>query len=673
VSDSFYITTPIYYVNDAPHVGHTYTTVVADALARYHRARGQDTRFLTGTDEHGEKIETTAAAHGMGPKEWADKTVVRFHEAWRRMDIANDDFIRTTDARHEAFVAEMWKRLEAAGDIYLGHYEGLYCVGCEAFYTEGQLEQPGNICPQHKKPVGLVKEPSYFFKMAKYQDRLLAHIDANPDFIVPEVRRNEVVAFVKSGLRDLSVSRTSFKWGIPVPGDPKHIIYVWIDALTNYMSALGEPGSDLYERFWRNAVHLIGKDIVRFHAVYWPTMLMSAGLPLPKTILTHGWWTVRGQKISKGLPATKVDPLKLADDIGPDALRYFLLREIPLGLDGDFSYEALIGRINSDLANDLGNLLNRMLPLVEKNAGGVVPAARPELDAAGANAEIAALAARCKAEAERQFEAFAPSRALEAIFEFIRGANRYVNDVLQDKGMRQDPARRGELEHFLHTALEAIAWAGWMVAPVMPRKAGELFEQLGLGAETARRWPQRWNHELPAGGKIAKGAVLFPRLDEARQAELLDKWIPPEARKDTEPGVPTAQTAPAAKPAAKDVDKTDKMVMSNEKMGLIAYEDFAKLDLRVATVVAAEKVPKTDKLLKLQLDVGGENRQVVAGVAETYAPDALIGKKVIFLANLAPREMRGVESQGMILAAGEKQVLALSALDKDVPSGTKVK
>ncbi len=661
----FYITTPIYYVNDVPHVGHTYTTVVADALARYHRARGRDTRFLTGTDEHGEKIETTARAHGLGPKEWADKVVVRFHETWKRMGISHDDFIRTTDARHETFVAEMWRRLEAAGDIYLGHYEGLYCVGCEAFYTEGQLE-PGNVCPQHKKPVSLVKEPSYFFRMSRYQDRLLAHIDEHPEFILPEVRRNEVVAFVKSGLRDLSVSRTTFKWGIPVPGDPKHIIYVWIDALTNYMSALGAPGSELYERFWRQAVHLIGKDIVRFHAVYWPTMLMSAGLPLPRTILTHGWWTVRGEKISKSLPATVVDPIKLADDIGPDALRYFLLREVPLGLDGDFSFEALLGRVNSDLANDLGNLVNRTLSMVEKYVDGVVPAARPQLDAAGPHAELAALAVKCKAEAERHFEAFAPSRALESIWEFIRGANRYV-DAAGAWTLAKDPARRGELEHVLHTFLEAVAWAGWMVAPALPEKAREIFVQIGLGGDAVGRWPERWNQELPAGGRVAKGSPLFPRLDEARQAELLARWIPPEA-----------QVAPEARKdvapeARKEVDKTDKVVMPNDKMGIIEYGDFQKLDLRVATVVAAERVPKADKLLKLQVDLGGETRQVLAGIAETYAPDALLGKKVVFLANLAPRKIRGIESQGMILAAGEERVLALSALDKDVPSGTKVK
>jgi len=646
---AFYITTPIYYVNDAPHVGHAYSTIIADALARYHRARGQHAFMLTGTDEHGQKIVSAAQKAGKEPKAFADGVVVRFRETWKHLLIDNQGFIRTTDPIHEAVVADVWKRMEAAGDIYLGEYEGWYCIGCEAFYTEGQLD-PGNLCPIHKTAVTRVKEPSYFFRMSRYQDPLLEHIEKHPEFIQPEARRNEVASFVRSGLRDLSVSRTSFNWGIPVPGAPEHIMYVWLDALTNYVSALGGVGAPLYDEFWPQAVHLIGKDIVRFHAVYWPTFLMSAGLPLPKTVFTTGWWTVRGEKISKSMPATRVDPNLLANDIGPDALRYFLLREIPVGADGDFSYEALIGRLNSDLANDLGNLVNRTLAMTDKYVGGVVPSASPALDGAGPHAELAALAARAKDEAERHFEAFATSRALESIWELVRGANRYV-DAAAPWALVKDPARKVELDHVLHTFLEAVLWSALLVWPAMPGKSAEIIAQLGLHANRAGTWPSRWNAELPSGGRIARGAPLFPRIDDARAAELLTRWIPADAR------LTVAPTAPAPAPATPAA----------------TYEDFAKLDLRVAQVLEAEAVPKADKLLKLKLDLGSEERTVVAGIAEAYKPADLVGRRVIFLANLAPRKIRGIESQGMILAAGEERVLALSAVDRDVPLGTKVK
>ena len=674
MSAPFYITTPIYYVNDVPHLGHAYTTIVADALARYHRARGTDTRFLTGTDEHGQKIEEVAQKRGLEPKAHADEVVERFRATWQNLDIAHDDFIRTTEPRHEAVVAEVWRRMAAAGDVYLGEYEGLYCVSCEAFYTEGQLDA-GELCPTHKRAVTRVKEPSYFFRLSRYQEPLLAHIDANPDFIQPESRRNEIVAFLRTGLRDISISRTTFRWGIPAPGDPAHVIYVWVDALTNYVSALGGPSAPLYERYWPGACHLLGKDILRFHAVYWPAMLLSAGLPLPRTLFAHGWWTLRGEKISKSLPATRVDPNQLAADLGPDALRYFLLREVPLGVDGDFSYESLIGRVNSDLANDLGNLLHRTLAMTDKYVGGIVPAAAPELDATGAHAELAALAERVRAETERHFDAFAPSRALESIWELVRAANRYV-DVAAPWTLAKDPTRRRELEHVIHTFLEAALWAALLAAPVIPRKAGVLLEQLGV-PELVGGWPSRWNCELPAGRTTTRGAPLFPRIDEDRQAELLARWLPPESGADA--GGARQTDAPATtKPAA--TAATERPTATKQKPpapaappGMIPYDDFARLDLRVARVLTAERIPGADKLLRLALELGGETRQVVAGLAEAYSPEALIGRSVIFLANLAPRRIRGVESQGMILAAGEEQVLALSALDRDVPPGTKVR
>jgi methionyl-tRNA synthetase len=656
---AFYITTPIYYVNDVPHVGHAYTTIAADALTRYHRARGEDARMLTGTDEHGEKIETAAAKAGKAPKQFADEIVVRFRQTWKNLLVEPDDFIRTTEERHQAVVIDLWKRLEAAGDLYLGEYEGWYCVGCEAFYTEAQLE-PGNICPQHKKPVGRVKEPSYFFRMSRWQEPLLEHFEKHPDFVQPESRRNEIVSFIRSGLRDLSVSRTSFHWGIPVPGDPKHVVYVWLDALTNYYSALGGTGSALTERFWPSVTHLIGKDILRFHAVYWPCFLLSAGLPLPRRIFSHGWWTVRGEKISKSLPATRVDPNQIAGDIGPDALRYFLLREIPLGADGDLSYEAMIGRLNSDLANDLGNLVSRTLSMTDKYVGGMIPPATPALDADGLNAELARLALQARDEAQRHFDAFAPSRALEAIWELVRGANRYV-DAAGPWTLAKAPARKVELDHVIHTFLEAVLWAARLAWPVIPGKAEAILEQLGLpAAERRPRWPRTWNQELAAGGHIARGAPLFPRVDDARQAELLARWIPEDARVATASTPPTAGTSSLPVPGV-------------PQNGSIQYADFERLDLRVAVVTQAERVPKADKLLKLKVDLGGETRQVVAGIAESYTPETIVGARVIFLANLAPRKIRGIESQGMILAAGEEKVLALSALDRDVPPGTRVR
>jgi methionyl-tRNA synthetase len=677
---SFYVTTPIYYVNDVPHVGHAYTSIATDALVRYHRARGLGgARMLTGTDEHGQKIAETAAAKGVTPIEHADRVVQRFIETWKHLGISNDDFIRTTEARHKKVVDEVWNRLVAAGDIYLSEYEGLYCVSCEAFYTEGQLEQPGNLCPDHKKPVTMVKEASYFFRMAKYQDRLIEHFEKNPGFVQPESRRNEILSFIRSGLRDLSVSRTSFSWGVPVPGDPKHVIYVWVDALTNYISALGGPGAPLYEQFWgaddARRVHIIGKDILRFHAVYWPCILMSAGLPLPKTIFAHGWWTVRGQKIAKSMPATRVDPNLLAEDLGADALRYFLLREIPLGLDGDFSFEGLISRFNSDLANDLGNLLNRTLSMLEKYVGGVVPEPVPALDAQAPHAGLRELAVKAKAEAEKHFDAIAPSRALEAIWELVRGANSYVA-LAEPWALAKDPAKKAELGHVLHTFLEASLWAALLAGPVIPGKAKEILTQLGV-PELDGKWPTEWNRMLPPGTKILKPQPIFPRIDEARTKELLDRWIPPEARQDGVPGVmdeqPTVRArsnkTESAAPAKKDGAPT-----SPAADGQVSYAEFSRLDLRVAHVVAAERVPKKDKLLKLQVDLGdGQTRQVVAGIAETYPPEAILGKRVIFLANLKPAKIGGVESQGMILAAGDEKVVALSALDQDVPPGTKVR
>ncbi len=530
----YYITTPIYYVNDVPHLGHAYTTIAADALARFHRSRGDDTYFLTGTDEHGQKIEEAATSRGKTPQGLADEVVERFRATWDTLSIRHDDFIRTTEDRHKRVVADMWRRIEAAGDIYLGRYDGWYCVSCEAYYAEGALEDDQS-CPVHKRPAKWVSEPSYYFRMSRFQDALLDHFDKHPEFVQPESYRNEILSFIRSGLRDLSVSRTTFHWGVEVPGDREHVVYVWIDALTNYISALGGPGGAHYERYWPATCHLIGKDILRFHAVYWPCMLMSAGLPLPETIVAHGWWTVRGEKISKSMPATRVDPNLIASDIGADALRYFLLREVPLGLDGDFTYEALLGRYNADLANDLGNLLSRTLSMTVKFFGGEVPSARPELADAEPHAGLRRVAVDAVREAAEAMGAYAPSRALEAIWRLVRETNRYV-DTAQPWKLAKDPERRAELEHTTHAYLEALFWSARMVAPAMPNKATEILAQLGLGDESIARamasWPdvERAGRDLEAGLVVKKPAPLFPRIDDERAAELLDRWVPDDAK-----------------------------------------------------------------------------------------------------------------------------------------------
>jgi methionyl-tRNA synthetase len=659
----FYVTTPIYYVNDAPHLGSAYTTIACDALARFHRARGEDTWFLTGTDEHGEKIEEAAKGAGRSALEHADIYVERFRDAWRGLDISNDDFIRTTEPRHKAFVVELWKKLVDAGDIYKGQYEDWYCVACEAFYPDAQQLREGErrLCPTHRRELQLVKEESYFFRMSKYQDRLLAYIKDHPGFIQPEYRKNEVVAFVESGLRDISVSRTSFKWGIPVPGDPEHVIYVWIDALTNYISALGGPGSELYGRFWPG-IHLIGKDILRFHAVYWPTMLMSAGLPLPRAVFAHGWWTVNGEKMSKSL-GNVVDPLKLAADLGPDAVRYFVLRETAFGADGDFSFDAFLGRFNSDLANDLGNLVHRTVAMTQQFLGGQVPSFVPgAFEGEALHMRLAEAAVRAREEVARHLEELSPTRALEALFELVRAGNKYIDEAAPFR-LAKDPARRAEVEHVMRGLLETCAWCALLAGPFMPRKAAEILDRLGVegGPERIVRWPQHWGRVLKSGGKVAPGEPLWPRLDDDRKAALKAAW-------GVKPAGPKAEkTEKPAKPAP---DKPDKPA---EAPGTIQIEDFQKLDLRVAVVRAAEKVPKADKLLKLTLDVGGQTRTVLAGIAEAYTPEAVIGRSVIFLANLAPRTMRGVTSEGMILAAGDGKTLALSALEHELPPGTKVR
>jgi methionyl-tRNA synthetase len=655
MSESFYVTTPIYYVNAVPTLGAFYTTVIADAFARYHRARGDETFFLTGTDEHGQKIERTARERGVTPKAFCDEVVQHFKSSWKRAEITYDRFIRTTDDDHRFSVEQMWRRWDQAGDIYLADYDALYCVGCEGWKTEEDLivENGEKVCPIHHKPVERVKEKNYFFRLSKYADKLLALYE-QPGFIRPESRRNEVAEFVRGGLRDLSMSRSTVKWGIPVPGDPEQTVYVWFDALTNYITALGGPdkitSDERSGRLWRNCRHLIAKDILRFHLVYWPALLMSAGLPLPKGVFCHGYLTVKGQKISKSLPATRVDPNAIADEIGVDPLRYFVLREYHFGADGDFSYEALLQRYESDLGNDLGNLVNRTLSLARQLPGAPLLPAQPPR-AANDPLHEEELSLRTEAmsalvEAEKAWNDLAPGKAMEHTWAMIRRANVYFDRTAPWKLSKA--AQWADLQTVLGNASEIVRRAALMVAPAMPAASAEILRQIGR-SEDAGKWPEASWSGWP-GATVSEPRPIFPRIEADRQPALIAKWTAGLEKKDG--GAAKEEPTPPAE---------------------ISYDEFQKMDLRAAKVLTAEKVPKTDKLLKLTLDLGTEQRTVVSGIAGPYQPEALVGRTVVYLANLKPAKIRGVLSQGMILAAGDAEVLALTGLDKDVPPGTKVR
>ena len=673
----FYITTPIYYVNARPHIGHTYTTVVCDTVARRQRLMGMDTWFLTGTDEHGQKIERSAIAAGCSPKEFADRVSAEFRQLWDRMKLTYDDFIRTTEPRHVRGVQALFKRLQERGYIYKGSYSGQYCVFDELYVD---VTEPGAPCPECGRPTETVQEENYFFKLSAMEEPLLKLYTENPEFIRPEARRNEVISFVRSGLRDLSVSRTTFKWGIPVPGDEKHVIYVWFDALANYLTAIGFGSDDpkdqaKLDRYWPADVHMIGKEIVRFHCVYWPAFLLAADIPLPKSIIAHGWLLFEESKMSKSR-GNIVRSETILDTLGADTLRYFLLREIVFGSDGSFSFDALVQRFNADLANGLGNLSSRTLSMITRYFDGEIPypstGARTEGDAV-----VAELAQQTISDFHEQFEQFQFSRALETAWNLVAAVNKYiVENEPWAVAEKEDQDSRARLATILHTSAEALRIITALVHPVIPESSARIWEQLGLGDITKLDLRNLAWGQLPLHTRLGTVEAVFPRADKStieRMQQMEQERAAQGGQADvTGSAEETAPTKAESVPAPAVVTAP---VATASTTNSITIDDFAKVDLRVGQVKVAEKVKGADKLLRLEVDLGTEVRQIVAGIAKAYDPEKLIGRKVVIVANLAPRKLRGLESQGMIVAAslGDEGVPVLAGFLEDVPNGARLK
>ncbi len=666
---TFYLTTPIYYPSGNMHIGHTYTTVAADTMVRFKRMTGYDAYFLTGTDEHGQKIERKAKEAGVTPKEYVDPIVKTTKDLWKLMNVEYSDFIRTSDDRHVKAVQKIFKKFYDRGDIYKSAYEGQYCAQCEAFWTPTQLKE-GNLCPDCGRPTETVQEESYFFRMSKYQDWMIDYIQTHPEFIQPQSRANEMINnFLKPGLQDLCVSRTSVKWGVPVDFDPKHTVYVWIDALSNYITALGYTSGDdsLYKKYWPADVHLVGKEIVRFHTIYWPIMLHALGEPLPKQIFAHGWLLFGNDKMSKSKGNVQYAQ-PIVKRYGADALRYYLLREMPFGADGNYTNEAFLTRMNADLCNDLGNLVSRTTAMIEKYFGGTVPA---HADWEEPDLALIALAEGLPAAVEKQMNALQFSQALTEIWKLVGECNKYI-DITQPWVLGKDESKKERLGTVMYVLAECVRFISALIWPFMPSTPARINAQLGIAGEDLTSWDSLKSFgALPAGTVVRKGEALYPRIDVAKEAaELADEALA-FAGIPAAPAPAKAENKPApAKAEPKEAPKQDL------PEGCITFDDFAKCKMVVARVVSCERVAKSDKLLRFDLDIGTGHRTVLSGIAKYYQPEELVGKNLILLSNLKPRKIMGVLSEGMLLSAfvetADGECLRVLTVDPAMPAGAEV-